>query len=110
MHIYVYIYTYIYLYTYIYYYIYIDLSSLPFVSRDPCLELYEEESSDLLLLGCVYATISAANFPRSFHGESFRNGRATAVTVTPDGNWHALLLYTTFNEHVRLMPATNDSY
>lgn len=38
----------------------------PSYPRDPCLEPYEEESSDLLLLGCVYATISAANFPPEF--------------------------------------------
>lgn len=85
--------------------------------------VYEEEPGDLLLLGCVYATITAANIPLpsvslslsfplsvslslslslsslppvEFPRRKLRNGRATAVTVTPDGNWHALPAYITF--------------
>lgn len=61
-----YIYMYIYIYR-LYIYMYIQTCPpFPSYPRDPCLEPYEEESSDLLLLGCVYATISAANFPPEF--------------------------------------------
>jgi len=94
-----------------------------------CSETYEEEPGNLLLLGCVYATITSANIllslflslslylslalslslslfpylylslslsPVEFPRRKLRNGRATAVTVTPDGNWHALPAYITF--------------
>lgn len=36
------------------------------------------------------------SFPVEFPRRKLRNGRATAVTVTPDGNWHALPAYITF--------------